>query len=84
MKIMDDSMAQSGSVLAPLEMPGWKSFVSGASAVLMSALFLVAGLWKITDAPGWLQSMMAIKRRKAIDLVNWVRITQLKEKGGAS
>ncbi|MEO7652953.1 MAG: hypothetical protein ABIZ80_21020, partial [Bryobacteraceae bacterium] len=52
MKIMDDSMAQPGSVIAPLEMPGWKSYVSVVSAVLMSALFLVAGLWKITDAPG--------------------------------
>jgi uncharacterized membrane protein YphA (DoxX/SURF4 family) len=49
---MDDSMAQSGEVLARFELPGWKSWLSWTAAVLMSALFLVAGLWKITDAPG--------------------------------
>src|SRR5260370_42527692 len=52
MRIMDDSMAHSGDVLAGFELPGWKTWVSWTAAVLMSALFLVAGIWKITDAPG--------------------------------
>src|SRR6266404_5204351 len=52
MKIMDDSMAHSGDMLAGFELPGWKTWVSWTAAALMSALFLIAGLWKITDAPG--------------------------------
>jgi uncharacterized membrane protein YphA (DoxX/SURF4 family) len=52
MKIMDDSMAHSGEMLARFEMPGWKTWLGGTAAVIMSAVFLVAGVWKITDAPG--------------------------------
>ena len=44
-------MAQS-SALARFEMPGWKSWLGGAAAVIMAVVFLVAGVWKITDAPG--------------------------------
>jgi uncharacterized membrane protein YphA (DoxX/SURF4 family) len=53
MKNMDDSMAHSGEVLAGLELPGWKSWLGGTAAVLLSALFLVSGVWKISDVPGW-------------------------------
>ncbi len=49
---MDDSMAHSGDMLAHFEMPSWKSWLSWTAAVLTSALFLSAGIWKITDAPG--------------------------------
>jgi uncharacterized membrane protein YphA (DoxX/SURF4 family) len=52
MKIMDDSMAHSGDMLARFELPSWKSWLSWAGALLSSALFLSAGIWKITDAPG--------------------------------
>lgn len=52
MRVMDDSMAHSGEMLARFELPGWKNWLSATAAVLMSALFLIAGLWKITDAPG--------------------------------
>jgi uncharacterized membrane protein YphA (DoxX/SURF4 family) len=52
MKIMDDSMAHSGDMLARFELPEWKSWASGAAAVLTALLFLTAGIWKITDAPG--------------------------------
>src|ERR1700692_3605556 len=52
MKIMDDSMAHSGDMLARFELAGWKSWLSGAAAVLTAVLFLAAGIWKITDAPG--------------------------------
>jgi uncharacterized membrane protein YphA (DoxX/SURF4 family) len=45
-------MAHSGDMLARFELPGWKTWLGGTAAVLASALFLVAGLWKITDAPG--------------------------------
>jgi uncharacterized membrane protein YphA (DoxX/SURF4 family) len=49
---MDDSMAHSGEMLARFELPGWKSWLSGTAAVLTAVLFLAAGIWKITDAPG--------------------------------
>jgi uncharacterized membrane protein YphA (DoxX/SURF4 family) len=52
MRFMDDSMAHSGEALASFELPGWKTWVSWTAAVLISALFLIAGVWKITDAPG--------------------------------
>ena len=48
---MNDSMAQSGRTLTQLELPGWKTAASWVSAVLIALLFLVSGLWKITDAP---------------------------------
>ena len=49
---MDDSMAHSGDMLARFELPGWKTWLGGTAAVLTAAIFLVAGLWKITDSPG--------------------------------
>jgi uncharacterized membrane protein YphA (DoxX/SURF4 family) len=52
MKIMEESMAHSGDMLAHFELPGWKSWAGGTAAVLTAVLFLTAGIWKITDAPG--------------------------------
>jgi uncharacterized membrane protein YphA (DoxX/SURF4 family) len=51
MKAMNDSMAHPGSLIASPELPGWKVTLSWVAAVLISVLFLVSGLWKITDAP---------------------------------
>jgi uncharacterized membrane protein YphA (DoxX/SURF4 family) len=48
---MNDSMAQPRSRLSPLELPGWKTALNWIAAVLVAFLFLVSGLWKITDAP---------------------------------
>ena len=49
---MTDSMAQQRGGLASLELPGWKTALSWVAAILLSLLFLVSGLWKITDAQG--------------------------------
>lgn len=49
---MNDSMAQRDNALAPLELPGWKTTLNWLSAIVLSLLFLIAGLWKVTDAPG--------------------------------
>jgi uncharacterized membrane protein YphA (DoxX/SURF4 family) len=46
---MTDSMAHPGRGLASLELPGWKTALSWFSAILISLLFLISGLWKITD-----------------------------------
>jgi uncharacterized membrane protein YphA (DoxX/SURF4 family) len=35
--------------LIPLERPGWKTTLSWGSAILLGLLFLVSGIWKITD-----------------------------------
>ena len=43
-------MAQPRPGLAPLEMAGWKSALSWVAALLLAALFLASGIWKITDA----------------------------------
>ncbi len=45
-------MAQPGEALTRLELPGWKSTLGWTSAVLIALVFLISGLWKITDAPG--------------------------------
>jgi uncharacterized membrane protein YphA (DoxX/SURF4 family) len=51
MDTMDDSMAHPRAI-AQLDMPSWKTTVSWISAILIALVFLVSGLWKITDAPG--------------------------------
>jgi uncharacterized membrane protein YphA (DoxX/SURF4 family) len=45
-------MAQPRVGLASLELPGWKTALSWVAAILLSLLFLLSGLWKITDAQG--------------------------------
>jgi uncharacterized membrane protein YphA (DoxX/SURF4 family) len=42
-------MAQRDHGLLPLELPGWKTTLNWIAAALTSLLFIVAGLWKITD-----------------------------------
>jgi uncharacterized membrane protein YphA (DoxX/SURF4 family) len=55
---MNDSMAspaeggQSPLAFSGLETPQWKAAASTAAAVVMAIVFLIAGVWKITDAPG--------------------------------
>jgi len=49
---MTDSMAQPRGGLGSLELPGWKTALSWMAAILLSFLFLLSGLWKITDTQG--------------------------------
>ena len=44
-------MAHPQQALARLELPSWKSTLSWICAILIALVFLVSGLWKITDAP---------------------------------
>ncbi len=48
---MNDSMAHPSASLVSLEVPGWKTALGWSSAILVSLLFLISGLWKITDVP---------------------------------
>jgi len=49
---MDDSMAQRRDALGSLELPGWKATLNWIAAVLTAMIFIVSGLWKITDPIG--------------------------------
>src|SRR6266496_307521 len=72
MRFMDDSMAHSGDMLARFELPGWKTWVGTTAAVLTTALFLSAGLYKITDAPGWAVRLTQLKVPQAVSLPSTV------------
>jgi uncharacterized membrane protein YphA (DoxX/SURF4 family) len=50
---MSDGMAEPHPRLARLDLPGWKSALNWAAAVVLGLLFLSSGIWKITDVPGW-------------------------------
>ena len=44
-------MAQRQPGLSPLDLPGWKAAVNWIAAFLLAVLFVISGVWKITDAP---------------------------------
>ena len=50
---MNDSMAQAQPALARLELPGWKSGLNWTAAGILAIVFVVSGLYKITDPQGW-------------------------------
>jgi uncharacterized membrane protein YphA (DoxX/SURF4 family) len=54
--------------LHAVEFPGWKTKLSWASAVLLAALFLLSGLWKITDTQAWAQRITELKVPGALSL----------------
>ncbi len=47
-----DSMAQPRDALVEIAPPGWKTILSWVGAILLAVVFLVSGLWKLTDASG--------------------------------
>jgi len=49
---MDDSMAQRPDALGSLELPSWKATLNWIAAVVTAMIFIVSGLWKITDPIG--------------------------------
>jgi uncharacterized membrane protein YphA (DoxX/SURF4 family) len=48
---MNDSMAHEGVAISALEPARWKNAVTWLAAILLAVIFLVSGIWKITDAP---------------------------------
>jgi uncharacterized membrane protein YphA (DoxX/SURF4 family) len=46
---MDDSMAQGEASTAVLEPSAWKTATGAVAAIVLALLFIVAGVWKITD-----------------------------------
>src|ERR687885_1109515 len=46
---MANTLAEARPQPGQLEVPGWKNIVSLSSAVLVALLFVVAGVWKLTE-----------------------------------
>jgi len=46
---MNEPSSSLNYINGPLELPAWKTFLSTISAWLLGLLFIVAGVWKITD-----------------------------------
>jgi uncharacterized membrane protein YphA (DoxX/SURF4 family) len=65
---MNDSMAQPGPGLFRTDAPGWKSKLSWGSAVVLCAVFLLSGLWKITDVQGAAVRMVQAKVPQSLGL----------------
>ncbi|MGD0778803.1 MAG: DoxX family protein [Candidatus Solibacter sp.] len=65
---MNDSMAQPGPGLLRTDAPGWRSMLSWISSLLLCALFLSSGLWKITDVQGWAVRMAQAKVPESLAL----------------
>ena len=51
-----------------MDRPGWKHWISWSAAVLTASLFLVAGLWKLTDPAGAAVRMSQAKVPEALSL----------------
>lgn len=49
---MNDSMAQPRGAVVEIAPAGWKTAAGWAAAVVIGALFLASGLWKISDLEG--------------------------------
>jgi uncharacterized membrane protein YphA (DoxX/SURF4 family) len=58
---MNDSMAQARGSLIALDLPSWKNLLSWIAAGIIALLFLVSGLWKITDVQGAAMRMAQAK-----------------------
>jgi len=61
-------MAQRQQGLSPLELPGWKTALSGTAAFLLAVLFLISGVWKITDAPAAAMRMVQARVPESLSL----------------
>jgi uncharacterized membrane protein YphA (DoxX/SURF4 family) len=61
-------MAQRDNTLVSFEISGWKTAVTWIAAILISLLFLVSGLWKVTDAPGAAVRMAQARIPEALSL----------------
>ena len=68
MRSMNDSMAQPGLGLVRMDAPGWKIGLSWISSVVLCALFLLSGLWKITDVQGAAVRMVQAKVPESLGL----------------
>lgn len=55
--------------MRPLELPGWKTALSWMAAILVSVLFLISGVWKITDVEGAAMRMAQARVPESLSLL---------------
>jgi uncharacterized membrane protein YphA (DoxX/SURF4 family) len=56
-----DEIALPSSALADFERPVWQTALNWVAALLTALLFLVSGIWKITDMPHWAVALHQFK-----------------------
>jgi len=54
--------------LQSLELPAWKTRLSWVAAILLSVLFLISGIWKITDAQAWAMRITQLRVPASLSL----------------
>ncbi len=69
MRSMDDSITHPQGGAAAWELPGWKTIAGAVAAVLIAILFVVAGVWKITDPFGAAQRLAQARVPAQLSLV---------------
>ncbi len=79
---MDDSMAQARPAFAPLALPGWKTALSWIAAVVLGIVFLVSGLYKITDPQGWAVRLTQLRFPESLSLAAALAVGILETVGG--
>ena len=65
---MDDSVAPGTDMPPPWQQPAWKSIGGTVAAVLIGILFLVSGIWKLTDPLDWTTKIEQFKVPYAVSL----------------
>jgi len=61
-------MAQRHTGLSPLELPGWKTALNWLAAFVLGVLFVIAGVWKITDVPAAAARMVEARVPESLSL----------------
>ncbi|MGD0299238.1 MAG: MauE/DoxX family redox-associated membrane protein [Bryobacteraceae bacterium] len=61
---MSDSLVESAELglgQATVDLPAWKSTISGVAALLLAILFFASGAWKLTDPFQWAHALTEFK-----------------------
>src|SRR5579864_842460 len=61
-------IALPSNALSEFDRPAWKVTLNWVAAILTAALFLVSGIWKITDLPGWAVKLHQFKVPETLTL----------------
>jgi uncharacterized membrane protein YphA (DoxX/SURF4 family) len=65
---MHDSLAVGNEMPLPWQQAAWKSIAANTAAVLIGVLFLVSGVWKLTDPLDWTTKIEQFKVPYAVSL----------------